>query len=275
MSESPHVKVLATDMDGTLIPLEGNEQNRSDLRDLESELKRNNIALMYVTGRHLELVLDAVRTHALPSPPWMICDVGATIYKSNRDGRYVSLDAYAQHLNGLVGEYGRDELMRSISQIDGLRAQEEEKQSRFKISYYCEAGQQDEVVAGIGRRLIETNAPYRMIDSIDPFTGEGLIDLLPIGVSKAYALQWWATHTQSDRHSIIFAGDSGNDIAALTAGYRSIVVGNAERSVMVTVARAHNRQGWTNRLAIVDAFATSGVLEGLRRFVASSKQSTS
>jgi len=254
-------------MDGTFIPLQGNLKNRSDLRELQAELDRNAIALMYVTGRHLELVLDAIRSHGLPSPPWMICDVGATIYQATDAGRYVPLDAYDQHLGELAGQQSRDDITQRLRRITELRPQEDAKQSKFKISYYCDSKSLDQTVANIETELERANAPYRIIGSIDPFNGDGLIDLLPSGVSKAYALQWWASHVSNDQDSIVFAGDSGNDIAALTAGYRSIVVGNAEESVVQEVRRIHKSEGWNHRLIVSTSPATSGVLEGLRFFL--------
>ncbi|TWU51715.1 Mannosylfructose-phosphate phosphatase [Rubripirellula reticaptiva] len=254
-------------MDGTFIPLDGNEQNRLDLHELQLELDRNHIALMYVTGRHLELVLDAVRSHGLPSPPWMICDVGASIYQSGDAGKYVLVQGYTDHLGQLVGNHDRNRIVQSLDQFGNLELQEDEKQSRYKISYYCDAATLNKLVTAIKDQLSHDQAPYRVIDSIDPFTGRGLIDLLPTGVSKAYALQWWASHTGTDQASITFAGDSGNDLAALTAGYCSIVVGNADESVAAEVRRVHDSAGWTNRLIIAKAHATSGVLEGLRCFV--------
>jgi hypothetical protein len=55
--------------------------------------------------------------------------------------------------------------------------------------------------------------------------GNGLIDLLPTNVSKAHALAWWVDHARMMPDSIVFASDSGKELAALTAGYRAILVG--------------------------------------------------
>ncbi len=109
-------------------------------------------------------------------------------------------------------------------------------------------------------------AQWSIIGCIDPFTNDGLIDLLPRNVSKAYALEWWRKHESWEQEEIIFAGDSGNDYAALTAGYLSIVVGNAHQSVRERVQAAHLQQQWTNRLHLASAHSTTGVLEGCRKF---------
>ena len=101
---------------------------------------------------------------------------------------------------------------------------------------------------------------------MDPFNGGGLIDFLPQQVSKAYALEWWCGFAKHERRAVVFAGDSGNDTAALTAGFRAIVVANADRNVALEVYQVHKKQGWENRLVVADAPATSGLLEGCLRF---------
>jgi hydroxymethylpyrimidine pyrophosphatase-like HAD family hydrolase len=145
--------------------------------------------------------------------------------------------------------------------------QEEEKQGRYKLSNYCEANRLDRVVQRIGLEIMQHDAPYHIIASVDPFMGEGLIDLLPRGVTKVYALDWWVSHQGHAQEAVIFAGDSGNDLAALSAGYRGIVVGNAPDHLWQKARRAHAAAGWTGRLFQAKSPATSGVLEGLRHFL--------
>lgn len=258
--------VLASDMDGTFIPLDGNEENQRDLEILSNELHRKNAALVYVTGRHFELAMEAVYSYRLPVPGWMICDVGTSIYRHVGGHEFRAEESYADHLTEIVGDLGVDRLRNSLDEIDGLVLQPPEKQSRFKLSYDCDAARLDELTQQVLRVLDNADAPYREIASIDPFTGGGLIDLLPRGVSKAYALEWWVEVQGRPADTIIFAGDSGNDLAALSAGYCSIVVGNARTSVIDQVAAAHQQAGWHDRLFLANKPATSGVLEGFRHF---------
>ena len=126
----------------------------------------------------------------------------------------------------------------------------QEKQGRFKLSFYAHAADLAQLVSRIQRDLDQAAAPYSIIHSVDPFNGDGLIDLLPAGVSKAHALSWWTKHTGRSPEDIVFAGDSGNDLAALTAGYRAIVVGNADRELAEQVRTAHQKAGWKNRLYV-------------------------
>ena len=73
-------------------------------------------------------------------------------------------------------------------------------------------------------------------------------------------------HAGVKPESLVFAGDSGNDLAALIAGYRTIVVANADRRLAQQVQDAHRAAGWKDRLHLARGRATSGVLEGCRRF---------
>jgi hydroxymethylpyrimidine pyrophosphatase-like HAD family hydrolase len=89
-----------------------------------------------------------------------------------------------------------------------------------------------------------------------------------MGVSKAFAIDWWCRDQQLSADEVVFSGDSGNDYAALTAGYRSVLVGNASRDLASRVQLAHQENGWPDRLCLASQHATSGVLEGLRHFSA-------
>lgn len=253
-------------MDGTFIPLDGSIGNVRDLVALRDELSQRSIELMYVTGRDQKLVGLAIDEHKLPIPTWMICDVGSSIYRLDDGGRHTPVRGYQQHLRDLVGKSDVNALAEHLGCVRELRKQELEKQGEFKLSFYTLASNLRATSERVRMILQEQSLPYELIASVDPFTGDGLMDLLPTRVSKAYALRWWAAHTKCDQESIVFAGDSGNDLAALTAGYRSIVVGNASPSLVNEVRESHASAGWTDRLHVASESATSGVLEGLRHF---------
>jgi hydroxymethylpyrimidine pyrophosphatase-like HAD family hydrolase len=122
------------------------------------------------------------------------------------------------------------------------------------------------VAETITRRLDQLKAPHSVISSIDPFTNDGVIDSLPKNVSKAYAPSWWIEYTDLVSSSVVFAGDSGNDLPGMMAGYRTIVVANAPRDVVEEDREAHHRSGWLDRLHVTEQEAASGVLEGCRRY---------
>lgn len=257
--------VLATDLDGTLIPFDDAPEHREDLATLERELAERDASLVYVTGRHLASVRWAVRRAPLPSPTWILCDVGTTICRVD-DGRTIASKEYADRLREVSGGDGPDSLQPDLARIEGLRVQEAEKQGPFKLSFYCEGNDVPEMTERVEARLAELDAPWSVVSSVDPFSGVGLVDVLPRGVNKAYALQWWRESQGLCETSVIYAGDSGNDWDALVAGYRAILVGNACRKLAQRVAERHAANGWSDRLYLARTSATSGVLEGWRAF---------
>lgn len=257
---------LATDLDGTLIPLEDQRENWRDLKTLAEELRLDGSLLLYVTGRHLESLIQVILETPLPNPDWAICDVGTSIYRCDQVGTFILLRSYWEHLDSVIASMPLPELRKQMASIEGLRLQEQEKQGRFKLSYYTDALQLIETAKSMREKMGQVKAPWSLIGSIDPFTGDGLIDLLPKNTSKASALSWWAEHTKNNPEAILFAGDSGNDEAALTAGYRAILVGNADQALAKRVQNIHHKKGWTNKLHYAKAKGPSGVLEGYRRY---------
>ena len=258
--------VLATDLDGTLIPLSDCSQNQTDLKRLSHTIREQGIQLLFVTGRHLSSVEDAIKQFALPAPDWVICDVGTSVFRCTDSGTFEPVTQYADRLSSILGMSNIQPLAEQLKHIPALRLQEDEKQGPFKLSYYVDAQQLDAVSATVTKTLNASKVEHELISSVDPFNGDGLIDILPLGVSKAFALNWWISFQSVDEQSVIFSGDSGNDLAAMIAGYKTIVVGNADPSLSQQVSLHHKNKGWENRLFLADSTATSGVLEGLQFF---------
>lgn len=275
-------QVLATDLDGTLIPLDGNAQNVRDLRQIGEHLSQSGMQMLYVTGRHLSSVLGVMTGKRLPQPDWIIGDVGTSIYRreisresspfglpttsTDTVNSYTLDGKYVEHLQELIGDFSVARLADCLKPIGDLRLQEPEKQTPFKLSYYIDHAVCPAATQQIEQRLVETQAPYTVVASRDPFNGDGLIDFLPRQVTKAYAIAWWAVQQAIDCQAILYAGDSGNDSAVFAAGYRSIIVSNAAPEVLQAAQAAHARSGWTDRLFAAPAPATSGVLAGLKHY---------
>lgn len=264
--------ILATDLDGTFIPgddLPADDPQWQALHLLQKLIAHQQLEVVFVTGRHLESVMEVMQHKDLPQPQWIICDVGTSIFHQDAVGSdqpYRPLQSYVNHLDQIVDSFSVSQLLSQLDLNDELILQEPEKQGRHKLSFYCKTWAIDDQVRRLELQLQKVGAPYRIVSSIDPFNGQGLIDLLPLGTDKASALLWWAEFRRHDARQIVFAGDSGNDFAALTAGFRAIVVGNADRQLAARVAAEHRQLGHPQRAYLAEAHATAGVLEGCRHF---------
>lgn len=258
--------LLATDLDGTFIPISGHSQNRDDLATIVNRLEQTGGTLVYITGRHLESVLDAISKESIPSPEWIVGDVGTSVFRRDGD-TYQQHRGYTEHLLERTGGIRADHVGRQASAIELLRPQLPIQQGEFKSSWFCDADQIGQVVSRVEVMLDQSGLPFGVINSIDPITGEGLIDLLPVGVTKAHALSWLASELTYCDDDVLFAGDSGNDLAAMTAGYHAIVVSNATGTVREDARAFHQERGTADRLFESTLEATSGVLEGLEHFL--------
>ncbi|MCA9185995.1 MAG: malto-oligosyltrehalose trehalohydrolase [Pirellulaceae bacterium] len=260
-TDSAPARVLVTDLDGTLIPLPNDATNQADLQRLHQLLLTYRIPLVFATGRHLQSVTRAISDTPLPHPHWFVCDVGTSIYHTDGTGQIVKLEEYAQHLRDICAHPVSD-LVRSFRHISGIQLQEEQKQGEFKLSYYVAPSRLMDVVEQMVQVLQKLQAPFEVTHSRDPHNDRGLVDLLPEQVSKAYALRWWAAQRDLSCANILYAGDSGNDLAAFRAGYRSIVVANTHHEVKLAAYEAHRANDFDRRLYFAPYRATSGVLAG-------------
>lgn len=263
---------LATDLDGTLIPLDlaPESDQQLALREISFQVQTHSLDLVFVTGRHRTSVTEVSREKNLPIPSWLICDVGTTILYSNRKSDseidFSPVALFQDHLFEISGGVLASQVVERIPICPGLELQEPEKQGRFKLSYYCEAQRLEEHRRWLATVLQQEGLAYQIVSSIDPFNNDGLIDLLPHGINKATALHWWAQYAGRSPASIIYAGDSGNDFAALASDFRAIIVGNATESLVKSVKDIREQHGTLEQLYVARSSATAGVLEGCRWF---------
>jgi len=261
----PQIEAFATDLDGTLIPLDEASKHFDALREIESIVDEHRLRMLFVTGRSFELTQQALKTYRLPTPDAILCDVGTRLMFRTADGEYQHSDEFHNHLVDLRGTWTNRRIREEVKRRDlPVTPQAEENHTEVKCSFDFNADRFDEVQRRVSDWISSDNVPLKMTISVDPFTGGGLLDLLPSGADKAFGLNWWGQSQGLDSQSVIFAGDSGNDTAAITGGPLAIVVGNAAES-LVRAAREHHQGRKT--LFLADCTATEGVLQGLRFFL--------
>jgi HAD superfamily hydrolase (TIGR01484 family) len=256
---------LATDLDGTFIPLHGNSPNEADLSTFHKMRETVDFNLVFATGRHFASVIDAIKKYRLPLPDWIICDVGSSIYEKN-DHHFEFNPAYNSSLKSIVGNHNRSEIEAVLERIKSIKLQVPSHQTEFKISYECAQTDLESAESEIQAILDKHNAPYDCLASLDPFTERGLLDVLPRGINKAFAIKWLSRHLSLDTESIIYAGDSGNDYAAMIEGFLTVIVSNAVKGLSERVTSALMEKNLGDRYYIAKAEATSGVLEGCKHW---------
>lgn len=257
--------ILVSDLDGTLIPFPDVRQHEEDLARLRQLRATHDFTLIFATGRSFHSVQNALKQHSLPVPDWIICNVGTSIYKKSGDS-FSNLHAYCGKLDEICAGVDRKEVESALEPLKGLKLQPEENQSDFKISYWCEESELHRFVDQVKEIRRRNSFPYTCLGSVDPFNKRGLVDILPAEVDKAYALSWLSESLDLTADRILYAGDSGNDLAALVRQYASVVVGNASEKLRTEVLKLLSEYNNEGTCYFAKSFATSGVLEGMKHY---------
>jgi HAD superfamily hydrolase (TIGR01484 family) len=259
--------MLASDMDGTVIPLGVTSRWEREILSFRSAVEgASDLTLAYVTGRDLPLALSGIREHGLPTPRILVCDVGTSVYHFTstgfeKDREYVRL--MEESRRGLDVRNLRHEL----ENIPDLHLQPEDRQTESKLSYFMQpATDHDQVLRSVQEVLGVLGESFQAVYSVGAPHGRGLLDLLPAGVAKDFAVRYLQEHTGVDPDRLVYAGDSGNDLAAMLTGFKVIVVGNATSGLKDELVARGRDLGILDRLYFARAHFAAGVMEGCRHF---------
>lgn len=203
--------LLATDLDGTF--LGGSIEDRLSLYQLIAS--RDDIQLVFVTGRGIESVLPLLSDPTIPQPSYIIADVGATVV----DGATLQpvTDIHECIDASWPGEW---QVASALEHISALQRQEVPQERR--CSYYCEAHHVDDEV----RRIVKELGCDLL------FSAGRYFDVLPRGVNKGNSLARLLNHLQVDYRDVLVAGDTLNDLSMLRLHVKGVCVGESERELL-------------------------------------------
>ncbi|MDX8127333.1 HAD-IIB family hydrolase [Methylomonas sp. OY6] len=224
--------LICTDLDRTLLP-NGSQPESPGARDIFRRLvARPEVTLAYVSGRHRELVEEAMLEYDLPLPDWIIGDVGTTIYRAGST-EWQHWTAWEDNINSDWRGLMAKDLRPLFDDLPDLRVQEQAKQNRFKLSYYLSMQCDTEALRQeMASRLEAQNLAASLIYSVDEASATGLLDVLPARATKLHAVEFLMRHQGFDIGDTVFAGDSGNDLPVIVSRIPSVLVANADRAVV-------------------------------------------
>lgn len=260
------MKILATDLDRTLLP-NGHWEHDEQAVDLFNRLtEENDVLVVYVTGRNLNLTENAIREFGVRQPDILCGDVGTTIRKY-KNGEWHFDEGWIAHVHAASPRWDATAIKAALADIEGMREQEAEHLNPFKQSYYVDHSQKDRILANVETR-VKGKFDEVIIYSFDSQDGKGLLDLLPDSATKQTALEYVAEEFETPKEEVVFCGDSGNDIFPLTAGFRGVLVRNADEQLVENVHQAMDDNPDLNvyfakgNFKGLSGYYTSGVIEG-------------
>ncbi len=234
--------LLCTDLDRTLIANGAQPDAKGALALFRQLVRRDDVTLVYVSGRHRALIEQAICQFDLPVPDFAIADVGSTIYQVTPAG-WQPDDAWHAHIAPDWHGLTHDDLSRLLRVFPALRLQPQAQQNRYKLSYHVVLAEDaPRLMRAVDVRLNEAQVKANLIWSIDEPAGLGLLDVLPARANKLHAIRYLMQqnghHDHHDRFTL-FAGDSGNDLDVLLSGIPAVLVANADCEVKSQVAHAN------------------------------------
>ena len=239
-SRSPYLDarklVLATDLDGTL--LAGPQEARRRVRELFGG-GLEGATLVFVTGRGLESVLPLLADPTIPTPDYIIADVGATIVHG------ASLRPVEPLHHEIAARWpGSQAVLKALAGFPQLQRQSvpQERRCSFLAGESAITPGLKSAVEALGCDLLFSAGRY--------------LDVLPRGVAKGSALRRLAEAAGFDPAHIVVAGDTLNDLSLFEAGFRGIAVGGAEPALVAAVARMKH-------VFIAENAGCGGILDGL------------
>ena len=266
--------LICSDLDRTIIP-NGDQEESAHTRAVFRQLvEDSDISLAYVSGRDKKLILDAIEEYYLPMPDYAIGDVGATLYRVI-NGNWQLSDGWSDEIGQDWKNLARGKLSEFFEDMEEIRFQEPEKQKHYKASCYTDQNvDHQRLIKNIRGVLAEKGVHASIIWSVDEISANGLLDIIPPRANKLQAIQFLIQQEHFPEDRTVFAGDSGNDLDALTSGLQTILVKNATEDVRKNALKKLSEKNFTNRLYLprgnffgMNGNYAAGVMEGLAHFI--------
>lgn len=210
--------VLATDLDGTFL---GGED--ADRRRLYTWLRQMapDVRLIFVTGRDPAFIADLCSDGFVPTPEYVVGDVGTTIARVVTTSGRVQVEPIAA-LEAEIRDTWADrgtKARAALRDVPGMW--EQDVAFRYRLSYQYDASFRPETVNHV-REL-----------GVDILISHGcFVDILPEGISKGPSLLRLLDHLSIPQDTVLVAGDTLNDLTMFQTGLHGAVVGGAEPELL-------------------------------------------
>lgn len=260
--------LLCTDLDRTLIPNGTPPESPEAKAIFDALANRDEVTLVYVSGRHRAMIEQAIADYGLPQPDFAIADVGTSIYRASGQEWLQQKEWDMQIAPDWQGLTHAD-VYRLLCIYPALRLQEESKQNRRKLSFYVSPDADTQRLgADMDIELRNNGIKANLIWSMDTATGHGFLDVLPASANKLHAIRFLMRLHNFDCANTLFAGDSGNDLDVLSSDIPAVLVANAADEIKERAAAAHDDNLYIAKGGYLgmNGNYSAGILEGVAHY---------
>jgi Cof subfamily protein (haloacid dehalogenase superfamily) len=285
----PPVRLIALDMDGTLLPaLSQTMSNRSALALRAAQEAGVTVAI--ATGRRAAYTTPLLDGLDLRADTPLITSNGAvtkTLGGATIDQRHMDARV-ARGLCGLLREFGS--IMFTFDRPDrGELVLEDLEQAEGRISLWIEANRnaievikpledampdgENPIQGMVAGSVAQMRAAEKALKASEwalsceaactvyPARDLSILDLMPLGVNKGSALARLATRLGVDRKETMAIGDNWNDVEMLEWAGQAVMMGNAAQELR-TMAKT---RGWKQALSNDNDGAAVAIEAALRK----------
>ncbi len=266
--------LICTDLDRTLIPNGPEPASPGSQEHFARLVSRPQVELAYVSGRHKNLVEEAIIENDLPTPDFVIGDVGTTIYHVGCEHDWKPQTRWEAIIGRDWGNRSHADLEVLLAGMPALQLQEPDRQNLYKLSYYVSLRHdQDSIEREIIRRMDHANVRVRLIWSVDQPEGNGLLDIVPKHASKFHAINALIEQQGYGYRETVFCGDSGNDLEVLVSPLQAVLVANALPEIKEQAREMADEDGNSAQLFVacggfmgMNGNYSAGMLEGIAHY---------
>jgi HAD superfamily hydrolase (TIGR01484 family) len=265
--------LICTDLDRTLLPNGAQSESPGARPRLTAFVSRPEVRFAFVSGRRLSLQKDAIQEYGLPTPDYIVGDVGASIHQRANDG-WEPISSWHETLASAWNHRTWKDIAPLLSGIDGLELQDQAAQADHKLSFNVpNPSDRARVVSAVEHQLNSQQVPAQLIWSVDETVQMGLLDVMAPGATKLHAVEHVIEVSGVPESRVLYAGDSGNDLPILVSPFPSVLVANATPEFRQEVSEAADAAGTREQLYLAEGNKlglngcySAGILEGLAHF---------
>ncbi len=261
-------RLIATDLDGTLLHPDGSVSQRT--RRALAALADASIDVVFVTARPprwVDHLADVVGTHGT-----VICSNGAFVYDVARRSVIQSRGMSPSVAKAIAADLRRElpGVAFAAEFTDGIRLEREyptlHLEDALAESAYCSIESIDQPVGKLLARSLQT-PEQEFLPHVARLVGGraelaysgagGLAEIGPLGVTKASALVDWCAGRGISNSDVWAFGDMPNDLPMLTWASVSFAVANAHADVVAAASQCCPSNAEDGVACVVEALLSS------------------
>jgi sucrose-6F-phosphate phosphohydrolase len=212
-----NTRILVSDIDGTLLE-DGQPTPGLETLRLVLYAHRDEVKLVYATGRSFESTQNLIASGALPRPDGIAAFVGTEVWLPPWIAPSSSYRAR------ITAGWNVNAVRKVASAFAALEPQPDRFQTGLKASYYLS---DPDALPPLDHALNDVDTGARLVYSCKKY-----LDIVPARAGKRAAVEFLCNTWGIDRQYVLACGDSGNDADMLAAPrFWSVAVGNSEAEI--------------------------------------------